>query len=115
MPPNAAFFVGGKGSRGTPSILFPPAVSAAIIPALKAHKSLATTIARGESVYGNSLTPSKLFGIALLLFCVSGLLIWVSCLRDSQTPAFDPSGVHCEWNDHSGGDHVFWPIPAPRE
>ncbi len=23
----------------------------------------------------------------------------------------DDRGIPCEWNDESGGDHVFWPIP----
>jgi hypothetical protein len=25
----------------------------------------------------------------------------------------DDGGVPCEWNDESGGDHVFWPMPGP--
>jgi hypothetical protein len=25
----------------------------------------------------------------------------------------DDDGVHCEWNDAYGGDHVFWPISCP--
>ncbi len=27
----------------------------------------------------------------------------------------DDGGLPCEWNDESGGDHVFWPIARPEE
>jgi hypothetical protein len=27
----------------------------------------------------------------------------------------DDGGVPCEWNDESGGDHVFWPTPAAHQ
>lgn len=27
----------------------------------------------------------------------------------------DDEGVHCEWNDWGGGDHVFWPVQYPDE
>ena len=27
----------------------------------------------------------------------------------------DNGGVPCEWNDQSGGDHVFWPVPASSQ
>ena len=92
MPSNAAFLVERKGSLSPPSILFLPAVIAAIIPSWKAHNSLATTMANGESVYGNSLTPSRLFGIALLLFCVSGMLIWIARLMDVESKAWRTEG-----------------------
>ena len=41
---------------------------------------------RGEFMYGNSLTPSKLFGITLLLSGTSDLLIWGSGFADIEGP-----------------------------
>jgi hypothetical protein len=43
-------------------------------------------------MHHNSLTPSKLFGIILLLFAVAGALIWVGRLVDIETAAFDVQG-----------------------
>lgn len=44
-------------------------------------------------MYGNSLTPSRLFGIVLLLFSGTAMSIWATGLVTAETPAFDTSGL----------------------
>jgi hypothetical protein len=49
--------------------------------------------AMGRAMYRNSLTPSKFFALALLLFSATGALIWFTSLVDSEAPAFDTGGL----------------------
>ncbi len=44
-------------------------------------------------MYHHSLTPSKLFGIVLLLFSGTALSIWATGLVTLETPAFDAQGL----------------------
>ena len=44
-------------------------------------------------MYHNSLAPSKLFGIVLLLFSGTTLSIWATGLVTSETPAFEARGL----------------------
>ena len=44
-------------------------------------------------IYNNSLRPSTLFGIVLLLLAVAGTLLWVALLLDETMPAFDTQGM----------------------
>ncbi len=44
-------------------------------------------------MYHNSLTPSKLFGIVLVLFSGTALSIWATWLVAPETPAFDSGGL----------------------
>lgn len=40
-------------------------------------------------MYRNAITPSKLFALVLLVLSVTGAILWVGCLVDDETPAFD--------------------------
>jgi hypothetical protein len=40
-------------------------------------------------MYRNAITPSKLFALVLLILSATGAILWMGCLMDEETPAFD--------------------------
>jgi len=40
-------------------------------------------------MYANAITPSKLFGLILLVLSIAGAILWASCLADEEASAFD--------------------------
>lgn len=40
-------------------------------------------------MYRNAITPSKLFALVLLVLSIAGAILWVGCLADEETEAFD--------------------------
>lgn len=40
-------------------------------------------------MYRNAITPSKLFALVLLVVSIAGAILWVGCLADEDTEAFD--------------------------
>lgn len=58
-------------------------------------------------IYNNSLRPSILFGLVLLLLAMTGTLIWLGALLDVDAQAFDTPGLCL-----LGGTLVFWVLSS---